>query len=308
MDPSANRAAWSPRRLVAEHVVPKAPPERPMDRVVYGLMQPLVGARMLLIDGELRSAALAAAALLCAACAVVALVHPASWSAGGVLYSFYATFALLAPVPSVLLAHRYARMAVLARRKLGFSPAEPCLEPLRAMLVRAVKQTILVALAIAPAVALLHLVPIVGGLLTRVVAAGWALHWIVVDAFDSARFLRPGQTLADLEAHADRIRPPWYVRGLQHAAARAPIGRRLLGRFARLCDRLSRPWREEIALVEEHPALMLGFAVATAAVLAVPVLNLLFRPIVLIGATHVLGRLEATEPGSPALPPPTVSR
>ena len=62
--------------------------------------------------------------------------------------------------------------------------------------------------------------------------------------------------------------------------------------IARLCDRLSLPWREEIALVEEHPGMMLGFALSTAALLAVPVLNLAFRPIVIIGATHVLGQLE----------------
>ena len=303
MEPSRD-SWWSPRRIVAKHVVPKAPPARSQDRVVYGLVQPLLGARMLLVDGELRAAALKLAAVLTAVCAAVALLHPVSWSVGGVLYSFYATFAVLAPVPSVLLAHRYARLAVLARRKLGFSPAEPCLEPFRTMLGRAIKQAILIALAIAPAIALLRLVPVAGDLLVKVVAAAWALHWIVVDAFDSARFLRPGQTLADLEAHAEQIRAPWYVRGLHHAAARIPIAGRLLRRFARLCDRLSRPWREEIALIEEHPALMLGFALSTAAVLAIPVVNLLFRPIVIIGATHVLGQLEATEPGSPALPPP----
>jgi uncharacterized protein involved in cysteine biosynthesis len=66
----------------------------------------------------------------------------------------------------------------------------------------------------------------------------------------------------------------------------------LLTRFARWCDRLARPWREEIAMVEQHPSLMIGFALATAALLATPVLNLLFRPIVLIGAAHVLGRIE----------------
>jgi uncharacterized protein involved in cysteine biosynthesis len=54
------------------------------------------------------------------------------------------------------------------------------------------------------------------------------------------------------------------------------------------------PWREEVALVEDHPVLMLGFALSTAAVLAVPVLNLAFRPIVIVGACHVLGQLEAT--------------
>ena len=35
---------------------------------------------------------------------------------------------------------------------------------------------------------------------------------------------------------------------------------------------------------------MIGFALSTAALVATPVLNLLFRPIVLIGAAHVLGR------------------
>jgi hypothetical protein len=120
----------------------------------------------------------------------------------------------------------------------------------------------------------------------------WALHWVVVDAFDSARVLKPGETLADVDAAALRIRPPWYVRWLLHAADSVPIGGRLVRRFAGLCDRLSLSWREEIALVEQHPALMVGFALSTAALLAIPVLNLAFRPIVIIGASHILGQLE----------------
>src|SRR6185295_12256335 len=116
--------------------------------------------------------------------------------------------------------------------------------------------------------------------------------WVVVEAFDAARVLRPGETLADLDAAALRIRAPWYVRSLFRAADRTPIAGGLLRRFARLCDRLSMPWREEIALVEDHPALVLGFALSTAALLAVPVLNLAFRPIVIIAATHIIGQLE----------------
>jgi hypothetical protein len=107
--------------------------------------------------------------------------------------------------------------------------------------------------------------------------------------------LHPGETLAELDAAAQRIRPPWYVRSLLHAADRTPIAGRLVRRFTRLCDRLSMPWREEIALIEDHPALLLGFALSTAAVLAVPVLNLAFRPIVIIAACHVLGQLEAAD-------------
>lgn len=292
-------ARLAPHRIVAEHVRPRALPRARWDRVVYGLVQPALGARMLFSDGELLRAALIPAALLAAVCAVVALV-----GRDEPLRTFYTTFAVLAPLPSVLLAPHYARLAVLARRKFGYAPAEPCIEPLRSMLGRAVKQTILIAIAIAPLGWLLREVPVAGDYLVKALAAVWGLHWIVVDAFDSARFLRPGQTVADLEKHADHVRSPWYVRGLVRAAERTPIGKRLLAKFARLLDRLSRPWREEIALVEDHPPLMLGFALTTAAVVALPVVNLLFRPIVIIGAAHVLGRLETSEPDSPALPPP----
>ncbi|HEX9102861.1 MAG TPA: hypothetical protein VF997_11690, partial [Polyangia bacterium] len=147
----------------------------------------------------------------------------------------------------------------------------------------------------------------------------WALHWIVVDAFDAARVLQPGQTLADLDALADKERQPWFVRLLAQGES-VPVVGRVLVKFARWCDKLARPWREEIALVEEQPSLMIGFALSTAALVATPVLNLLFRPIVLIGAAHVLGRLEgrhetaalaapsspaaASSPSSPSSPSP----
>jgi uncharacterized protein involved in cysteine biosynthesis len=79
-----------------------------------------------------------------------------------------------------------------------------------------------------------------------------------------------------------------------------PIAGRLVYRFARLCDRLFLPWREEIALVEAHPALVVGFALSTAGLLAIPILNLAFRPIVIVGASHILGQLETASLGQPA--------
>lgn len=279
-----------PFAAVREHVTPRPPPDAAVDRVIYGLVQPVVGARTLIANRDLIRAALVPAGLLAAFCAVVAVLG----DRGSFLHRFYTTFAVLAPLPSIVLADHYARLAARARCVLGFGPVEPCIEPLRRNLGRAVKQAILVAIALAPVSALLHLVPGTGWLLVQVVAAVWALHWVVVEAFDSARVLRPGETLADLDAAAQRVRQPWFVRGLLHAADQAPIGGRLVRRFARLCDRLSVPWREEVALVEDHPALMLGFALSTAAVLAIPVLNLAFRPIVIVGASHVLGQLEAS--------------
>lgn len=278
---------------VRDHVTPRPPPGATVDRVIYGLVQPVVGARTLAANRDLLRAALVPAGLLAAFCAVVASLG----GLGGFLHRFYTTFAVLAPLPSIVLADHYARLAAQARSVLGFGPVEPCIEPLRRNLRRAVKQTILVAIALAPVTGLLHLVPGTGWLLVQVVAAAWALHWVVVEAFDSARVLRPGETLADVDAAALRVRLPWFVRGLHHAADRAPIGGRLVRRFARLCERLSLPWREEVALVEDHPALMLGFALSTAAVLAIPVLDLAFRPIVIVGASHVLGQLEAATAG-----------
>lgn len=285
--------AHDPFSAVRDHVTPRPPPAAAFDRVVYGLCQPVVGARTLLAHRELLRAALVPVGLLAAFCAVVAVLgHPS-----GFVHRFYTIFAVLAPLPSIVFANHYARLAAQARIALGFPRVEPCIEPLRRNLGRAVKQAILIAIVLAPISGLLRSVPGAGWLLVQVAAAVWALHWVVVEAFDSARVLRPGETLADLDAAALRVRLPWFVRGLHHAADRAPFGGGLVRRFARLCDRLSLPWREEVALVEDHPVLMLGFALSTAAVLAVPILNLAFRPIVIVGASHVLGQLEAAAAG-----------
>jgi hypothetical protein len=133
----------------------------------------------------------------------------------------------------------------------------------------------------------------------------WGLHWVVIDAFDDARVLLPGETLASAEAAAERLAPPpWFVRAFYRGAEhlrRAPyvpgFVAGLARKFAHVCDRLSVPWREEIALVEQHRALGLGFALATTALLATPVLNLLFRPIIIVAAVHLLGHLEPGEAG-----------
>jgi hypothetical protein len=293
---------------------PSAPPESHSDRAIYGLMQPILAARMLFRDRELMRAALLPAVLLAMFCAVVAIVDPPAWTAAAILKRFYRMFALLAPLPTLLLARHYARLAVVARKKFGYSEALPCYEPFFRTAKRVVKQLVLVAIGILPLTFALHLAPFIGPVLIRVVVAVWALHWIVVDAFDSARTLAPGQTLADLDAMAQRLPRPWFVRLLERGAAHLPVGGRPLRWFARRCDRLALPFREEVALIEQQPWLTLGFALSTAALLATPVLNLLFRAIVLVGAVHVAGRFEhvpgsplATRPPEHADPPPTTT-
>jgi len=129
----------------------------------------------------------------------------------------------------------------------------------------------------------------------------------VVDAFDDARVLLPGETVRSAEATDRQAPPPWFVRWFRHAADRLPVIGGPLRAFARLCDRLSLPWRGEIALMEANPSIALGFALSTATLLAAPVLNLLFRPIILVASSHLLGHLESVDPSQhPQLPSATV--
>jgi hypothetical protein len=296
--------------LFGSQALPPPAPSQHLDRALYGLMQPVLAGRLLIRHRPLLRAALVPAALLACFCAVLALLDPAG-GRYGILRRFYEVFATLAPLPPILLARHYARLAATARNTLGLGPAEVCCDSMVASLRRAIFQVVLIAIAVVPAVLVLKLVPLAGDLLVKALVAGWALHWIVVETFDGARTLGPGETEADLAARAEAARRPWFVRAMERAAHRLPLGTSLLCWFARRCERLARPWREEIALVERHPALMTGFALATAALLATPVLNLLFRPIVLVAATHVLARLSAEGPPddsageAPPAPPPS---
>ena len=105
--PGAGEDRWAPHRVAASSVVsPTAPPGSHADRAVYGFMQPLLGARMLFGDPELLKAAVVPALLLAGFCFLVAIVDPGEH---GLLHRFYATFAFLAPLPSLVLARHYAR-------------------------------------------------------------------------------------------------------------------------------------------------------------------------------------------------------
>ena len=288
------------------HFLESAPPPAPgrhVDRVLYGMMQPILGGRLLLRERSLLRAALLPVVLLAVFCAGWGLLHLRE-GPGSVVRHFYGSFAVLAPLPSVLLAAHYGRMVVRARTCLGLPPGEPKLQTLWRRARHALAQAILIAVAIAPATILLNQVPLLGSTLVTVVAALWALHWIVVEAFDASRVkdAEPAQP-PPAPANAPEEHPPWFVRALLRTADRLPIGRWPIRRFARFCDRLARPWREDIAVVEAHPLLVLGFALATAALLATPVLNLFFRPIVLVGAVHVLGQFSLGD----AAPAPDVA-
>src|SRR5262249_27510986 len=152
---------------------------------------------------------------------------------------------------------------------------EPRLETLRRAIRRAIYQAILVAVGAIPVIGLLRLIPFFGGP-ARLAAALWALHWVIIGAFDDARVLEPGEALADVDAHNAAAPQAWFVGGFFGIADPLPTIGKPLRWFSRRCDRLSVEWREEMAIAEDHPWLVSGFGLTTAALLATPVLNLFF--------------------------------
>ncbi len=288
-------AKTSAAAFVAYARTPQPPPaEPPAARFVYGLAQPLLGLKLVASDRSLARDAIQPAVLLAGFCALVAWLGIGEGKT--FLGRFYQTFAFLAPLPSVLFAPHYARMAAAVRRKLGFGDCEPRREPLHLILFRAGAQAAVVAGGLIPIIVLVRFVPGLGKYLASALGALWALQWIVVDALDDARVLKPGETLRTIARQAELAPRPWFVRLFTSAgkALWGPIGA-LSTAFGKLLDALSKSWREEMALVEKHPALAAGFALTTAALLATPILNLFFRPIILVASAHLLGHLEAQE-------------
>src|SRR2546423_5983082 len=241
--------------------------------------------------------------MLAAACALYASLGTETYGHWGIWFkSFYKAFAALAPLPSFFFANHYARLAAMIRWRMGFGACGPREMPWRLLAGRMIRQALIVAIGIAPLLGLARLLPAVGDVLSGAVLAIWSLHWVVADAFDDAQVCLPGESLKQ-SLQRDREAPePWFVRLLKRGAARLP---RILGGpirlFARLCDKLALDSRGEIALMESNRAVSVGFSLSTAALLATPVLNLLFRPIIIAGSSHLLAPIEGE--GARLLPP-----
>src|SRR5437660_1440575 len=186
--PLANRPRqgvirWALQRIGEYARGVEAPPAGNTEQALYGLAQPILGARVLLADSELLKEALYPAAMLAGACALYASFGTETHGHWGWLKSFYKAFAALAPLPSFFFANHYAR----------------------------------------------------------------------------------------------------------------------------LCDKLALDSRGEIALMESNRAVSVGFSLSTAALLATPVLNLLFRPIIIAGSSHLLAQIEKDEEERLLPPSRTVS-
>ncbi len=265
---------------------PQPPPDRAdkWERIFYGAAHPLLGFKLILRDPELLKDALVPAFWLFAFCSLVALVStdgvytgkrqwlehlrqmapflrsmlPNDADAGlwiARVKTFYKTFALLAAAPSVVFANHYARLAALMRWRLGLGACGPRELPWSTLIKRVIEQAILVAVTLLPVTWALHILPF-GGHLSNVLLGAWGLHWVVVEAFDDARVLKPGETVEQAERAAEYAPKPWFVRAFQWLGMRFPkpdsLPARVSFKFANFIDRLSKPWREEIALLEKH--------------------------------------------------------
>jgi hypothetical protein len=269
-------------RIQSHARAPGAPPVGEVDRFWYGVAQPFLGLRTLWTTPALRQRALVPGLVVLLIAALVLLGKHGS--PGELIWRYEATIAGLASVPAVLFANTYERLAADALPVLGLPARAPLLSKLGPRLRQAVQGAILVALGVAPLLWILRHVPLLGHPLAWLASGAWALHWIIVEALDGARVAEP---------HSGEPQPPWFVAWTQHPTwdqAPAPLAR-AVRKFGQILVRLSRPWVEEVALVARHPALAIGFGLATAAMLAVPIANLLLRPAILVGAVHLRGQL-----------------
>jgi len=281
-----------------------------------GLLEPWAGLGWLVRDRQLLALGLRPALVVGALVAgglALGWVDPGEQLAGCGLspggsprsaFEWIAAFALamsaFAAVPPFVFHNTYARLAALGHARMGFGPRTAFHRGLATRVWEMTLQGLIIATAFAAISVPLSLLP--GGVgvpVSLALGSLWALHWVVVEALDNARTLPEG---ADPRSIADDERdraagPPWFGRLLA-----VDPQRRLGPLFApvRMCGRLStrwsRRWHEELRLVERHPWTAAGFGLATAGLLAVPLVNVLFRPAIVLAATRLRARLEGADP------------
>ena len=301
--PPSPPAAWRAQLdALRSHALAPSPPPREEGRLAlvrYGLAQPFLGLRTLFGASELLGIALAPAIGVLLLSGVVAwrTAHERGTLEG--VAAFLLTVAALAPLPALLFGRVYAHLAAKARPSLGLPPAGAYLRSVPTLVNEWVRQVIVLAIGVLPYVILARALPLVGGLVGVVLQAAWAGHWIVVEGYDNARTLPPGRTVEELEEQARAVPGhPWYDRWRHGLHGPRLLIRLLLPLRAvsKIVTRLSRPWRVEVDLVEREPWISLGFGLGAAVMLAVPGLNLLLRPAVVVAGVHLRQRLGVDEP------------
>ena len=281
------------------------PRPSPLHRALWGAAATAHAARLVATDPGLRRAALLPTALTLLGCAVLAGCSTLRGDAdapGGpsTFQAFLVSFVALSSMPPTVLQRLWIKLANEARRALGQPPGEDPFpdEPFLHLVWRegwkAVRQTVVVAVGLVPLLAAVHLLP-AGRQEAAALGGLWAFYWIVVDAFELPMEVVPGPRTGGPV--------PWFVRWYLRAGDWSKV-LRPLRLAARWTDRLARPWREEIAFTERHPAETLGFGAVAAALLAIPVAGLFFRAVAIVGATALAGRLEPQGAPEHLAPPP----
>jgi hypothetical protein len=210
---------------------------------------------------------------------------------GHFLQAAFALFVAIWSMPPTLLWPLWTRLGLEARRAVGGAPGEEERpgEPYPRLLVRelwkALRQTAVVAVGLAPVFVVVELLPGIGHRVTILLGAAWAWYWVVLDALEIPVELQPGR-LGPGE-------PPWFERGLRTLGARSRW-LRLVGRVGQFVGWLARPWRHQASFTERHPWESAGFALGTVTFLAIPVLGVFFRAVAITAATAMVVSQEAT--------------
>lgn len=280
-------------------VSPSRVPTTRLEACLYGAAQPIVAVRLLVRHGELMRRAIVPALAFAALCVGLA-VDEATGGTWSVIERTYLALVAAAPISPILFSRSYARLAAKAQTLAGYGERDPYLRSFRQAGVETMLQLIVLGIGTAPVMVIMALLPFdaVG---VALVTGLWGLHWIFVEAFDSARTTPAGRPFVESE-HDPNERPPWYERITNF---RWPAGLGFLGGplrwWGRMLGRLTRRWWSEVAIGERHPWMAVGFSACAALILALPGINLFFRPVVVIAAALVAAELDDGKQSSTAL-------
>jgi hypothetical protein len=273
---------------------PRPPATQARARFRYGATFLLDALAVMVRDGKLLRRAMVPAAVFFGILALVASGGPGpldDGSGAGYWRSFYLTIIASAQVSPIIFTKVYARLAAHARVSAGFDPVEPYIRSYGEAAWEAVLQLVGIAVYLGPIAAFIEAFPLIGVPVASLVAFAWASHWSAVEALDAAR--RAPEQRAE-EAPGSDQRPPWFARQPE-ADDRLYPWRWLTflpTRWGRVVAPTFRRWFGEIEFMEQRPATALGFTVAVAIILLIPVLNLFARPLTVIAAALWLGHEE----------------
>src|SRR2546423_4742995 len=165
---------WALRRVRGYAGGVQAPPAGSTEQALYGFAQPILGLRVLLSDPALLKEALYPAGLLAAACALYASLGTDAPGWANWFKCFYKAFAALAPLPSFFFANHYARLAAMIRWRMGFGACGPREMPWGLLAGRMIRQALIIAIGVAPLLALAKLLPGIGDFLSAVGLGIWS--------------------------------------------------------------------------------------------------------------------------------------